>query len=158
AFKDFDVETLVRQASEATSIDELVDAVVEGDFDVVSSRRKIESVYRNAEAARTVQGEYGSLCEYIWHFTEGRQIVNTWKSVSDIPSHTELSERVAKDMKARGFRMVGPTTVYSLLQAVGVVNDHLFGCHRYEACIRKEQDCKITENASSPSHKRKRSV
>ncbi|KAF4682306.1 hypothetical protein FOZ62_028130, partial [Perkinsus olseni] len=74
AFKDFDVETLVRQASEATSIDELVDAVVEGDFDVVSSRRKIESVYRNAEAARTVQGEYGSLCEYIWHFTEGRQV------------------------------------------------------------------------------------
>ncbi|KAF4684578.1 hypothetical protein FOZ60_007680 [Perkinsus olseni] len=107
AFKDFDVETLVRQASEATSIDELVDAVVEGDFDVVRSRRKIESVYRNAEAARTVQGEYGSLCEYIWHFTEGRQIVNTWKSVHDIPSHTELSERVAKDMKARGFRMVG---------------------------------------------------
>ncbi|KAF4701703.1 hypothetical protein FOZ62_016038, partial [Perkinsus olseni] len=56
AFKDFDVETLVRQASEATSIDQLVDAVVEGDFDVVRSRRKIESVYRNAEAARTVQG------------------------------------------------------------------------------------------------------
>ncbi|KAF4717340.1 hypothetical protein FOZ63_004211, partial [Perkinsus olseni] len=57
AFKDFDVETLVRQASEATSIDELVGAVVEGDFDVVRSRRKIESVYRNAEATRAVQRE-----------------------------------------------------------------------------------------------------
>ncbi|KAF4660505.1 hypothetical protein FOL46_006101 [Perkinsus olseni] len=110
AFNDFDVDTLVRQASKATSIDELVDAVVEGDFDVVRSRRKIESVYRNAAAARTVQGEYGSLCEYIWHFTEGRQIVNTWKSVDDIPSHTELSERVAKDMKARGFRYPNPLT------------------------------------------------
>ncbi|EER03328.1 DNA-3-methyladenine glycosylase, putative [Perkinsus marinus ATCC 50983] len=164
AFKDFDIEALVGATEEASSMDVLVDAVLDSGCDVVRSRRKIESVYRNAEAARAVREEFGGLCQYIWHFTGGQQVVNSWTNVSDIPSHTDLSKRIAEDMKRRGFRMVGPTTVYSLLQAVGVVNDHMVACHRYKACVRKMQDCKITTSVVGAHRKvtlrrkRKRSV
>jgi DNA-3-methyladenine glycosylase I len=67
----------------------------------------------------------------VWGFVDGRPVVNRWKALSEIPANTELSDRISKDLKARGFRFVGSTIIYAHLQAVGVVNDHITSCFRY---------------------------
>ena len=75
-----------------------------------------------------VQKEFGSFDKYIWNFTDNKQIINNWKEVSEAPATTELSDKISKDLKKRGFKFVGSTIVYSFLQAIGIVDDHLISC------------------------------
>jgi len=95
---------------------------------IVRNRLKVASVVRNARAFERVRGEYGTFADYLWGWVEGEVLVNRFTDASQVPTSTPLSDRVAKDLKKRGFNFVGTTIVYSYLQAVGVVDDHLVGC------------------------------
>ncbi len=101
------------------------------DTGIVRNRLKIESSINNAKMFLGVQEEFGSFDNYLWGFVGGKPLVNKWKTLSEIPAKTDLSDTVSKDMKKRGFRFVGSTIIYAHLQAVGVVNDHLVSCFRY---------------------------
>jgi DNA-3-methyladenine glycosylase I len=97
---------------------------------IVRNRLKIEAAVSNAAAFREVQREFGSFDRYLWDFVDGKPVVSRWRASADVPAHTPLSDRVSKDLRARGFRFVGSTIVYAYLQAVGVVDDHLRMCFR----------------------------
>jgi len=94
------------------------------DSGIVRNRLKIRSVVTNAQTVLKL----GSLNDYIWSFVDGKQIINEWAAMSEIPAMTELSDRISKDMKKRGFKFVGSTIVYSYMQAIGVINDHILSC------------------------------
>jgi len=98
---------------------------------IIRNRLKVASTRDNAIAALRVIEECGSLDGYLWSFVDGKPLRNRWRSQADVPASTELSDRMSKALKKRGFRFVGTTICYSLLQATGMVNDHLVGCFRY---------------------------
>jgi len=101
---------------------------------IIRNRKKIESAIKNASAFMNINERHGGFGSYLWRYTEGKQIVNTWNSMSEIPASTELSERISKDLKKEGFNFVGPTIIYAMMQAVGMVNDHLVSCFRHAEC------------------------
>jgi DNA-3-methyladenine glycosylase I len=101
------------------------------DEGIVRNRLKILSVIKNAKAFLEVQAEYGSFDRYLWKFVGGRPIVNARKTLSQIPARTAESDAMSKDLKKRGFSFVGSTICYALMQAVGMVNDHVLTCFRY---------------------------
>ncbi len=98
---------------------------------IVRNRRKIESAIRNAGNFLDLCEEYGSFDTYIWNFVDGIQIQNSWKDISEVPQYTPLGEKISRDLKKRGFSFTGPTIIYSFMQAVGLVNDHITRCFRY---------------------------
>jgi DNA-3-methyladenine glycosylase I len=98
---------------------------------IVRNRLKIDSTVSNARAFLAVQREFGSFDRYLWSFVERRPVVNRLPAGRGLPARTELSDRISKDLKKRGFRFVGTTIIYAYLQAVGVVNDHMRGCYLY---------------------------
>jgi DNA-3-methyladenine glycosylase I len=98
---------------------------------IVRNRLKIESAVQNARAFLAVQQEFGTFDKYIWNFVDGRPRLNTWKSMSDVPACTPESDAISKDLKRRGFKFVGTTICYAMMQAVGMVNDHLVDCFRH---------------------------
>jgi DNA-3-methyladenine glycosylase I len=98
---------------------------------IVRNRLKIESTVSNAKAFLNVQMEFGSFDAYVWKFVDGRPRVNRWDAFKKIPARTEESDALSKDLKRRGFRFVGTTICYAFMQAVGMVNDHLVDCFRY---------------------------
>lgn len=95
---------------------------------VIKNRLKLKSLASNARAFLAVQSEFKSFYDYLWSFTDAKQVVNSWSDIKQVPAKTELSDKIAKDMKRRGFKFMGSTTVYAYLQSVGVVNDHLSYC------------------------------
>jgi DNA-3-methyladenine glycosylase I len=101
------------------------------DEGIVRNRAKIEAAVGNARAFLEVQKEFGSFDAYVWRFVDGRPKRNAWKTLRQIPPSTRESEAMSRDLKARGFRFVGPTICYAHMQATGMVNDHLVGCFRY---------------------------
>ena len=101
------------------------------DPSIVRNRLKVESTVANARATIVVQEEVGSLDAYLWSFVGGAPIVNRWRRLSEIPSQSDLSGAMSKDLKKRGFRFVGPTVCYAFMQATGMVNDHVVSCFRY---------------------------
>jgi DNA-3-methyladenine glycosylase I len=103
---------------------------------IVRNRLKIAASVTNARAFLEVQKEFGSFDKYIWGFVGGKPIVNSWKSVSQIPAVTPHAETLSKDLKKRGFKFVGPTIIYAHMQAIGLVNDHVTSCFRYEEINR----------------------
>ena len=102
------------------------------DATIVRNRAKIGAAISNAQAFLQVKEEFERFDTYIWQFVDGRPIVNKWKRLSRIPAETAESRAMSKDLKARGFRFVGPTICYALMQAVGMVNDHVTDCFRYK--------------------------
>jgi DNA-3-methyladenine glycosylase I len=100
------------------------------DTGIVRNRLKIESTISNARRFLEVQRERGSFDAYLWSFVNGRPLLNRPRSRTQLPARTELSDRISKDLKRRGFRFVGSTIVYAFLQASGVVDDHLAECFR----------------------------
>lgn len=102
-----------------------------GDAGIVRNRLKIESAIVNAGRVLEVQAEHGSLDAYLWSFVGDEPIVNAFRRLSELPAETPLSKALSKDLKRRGFRFVGPTTVYAFMQAVGMVNDHTVDCFRH---------------------------
>ncbi len=95
---------------------------------IIRYRRKIESSINNAKRFLEVQKEFGSFDKYIWSYVDNKPIINNWESLKDVPSKTELSDKISKDLKKRGFKFIGSTIIYSYLQAMGIVNDHTTYC------------------------------
>jgi DNA-3-methyladenine glycosylase I len=100
---------------------------------IVRNRLKISSAVGNAKAFLRVAEQFGSFDRYIWRFVDGAPRVNSRKSPRQVPAKTVESDAMSKDLKARGFNFVGSTICYAFMQAVGMVNDHLVRCFRYEA-------------------------
>lgn len=98
---------------------------------MIKSRRKVEAVINNAKCFLKIIEHYGSFCNYIWHFTEGKTIIYT-NHKDNIPSKNKLSDTISKDMKKKGFKFIGSVTIYSYLQACGIINDHEENCFRYK--------------------------
>jgi len=124
AFDDFDI---VRCAA-------LSDARIEsllGDAGLIRNRLKLTSVRGNARAALAAIDEFGSLDAYLWSFVDGKPIRNAWHEGAQIPATTELSDRMSRALKKRGFRFVGSTICYAFMQATGMVDDHLVTCFRH---------------------------
>ena len=107
---------------------------------IVRNKRKIESSVRNAKVFLSIQDEFGSFDRYIWGFVNGKQIVNHFKTLAEIPAETELSKIISKDLIQKGMNFVGPTIMYAFMQAVGLVNDHLVNCYRYSEIMKNTQE------------------
>jgi len=101
------------------------------DAGIVRNRLKIESTISNARAFLRIQEEFGTFDAYIWEFVGGKPRVNAFEELADLPASTDISDRMSKDLKGRGFRFVGSTICYAFMQATGMVNDHEVGCFRY---------------------------
>ena len=124
AFAGFDVDRVARFT--AAAVDRLL-----GDASIVRHRGKIESTIANALAIRSVQPEFGTFDAYVWRFVDGTPIVGEWQRLEQLPAVTDESTALSKDLKRRGFRFVGPTTVYAFMQAAGLVDDHMLTCFRH---------------------------
>jgi DNA-3-methyladenine glycosylase I len=98
---------------------------------IIRNKLKITSAITNAQKVLEIQKQFGSFDKYIWQFVGGKPIKNNYKSGSEIPNTTKESDAMSKDLKKRGFRFVGSTICYSFMQAVGMVNDHITDCFRY---------------------------
>lgn len=123
-FADFDPAVLARWS------DARLEKALQ-DPGIVRNRLKVWSVRTNARAFLAVQREAGSFDRYLWGWVDGTPVLNAWDGLRQVPARTDLSDRISKDLLARGFKFVGSTIVYAYLQAMGVVNDHLTTCHRY---------------------------
>jgi len=101
------------------------------DESIIRNELKIKSAVNNAKQFLQIQSEFGSFNNYLWNFVNHKQIQNKFKKPSEIPAYTEISKKLSKDLKKRGFSFVGPTICYALMQAIGMVNDHTIDCFRY---------------------------
>jgi len=125
AFAGFDPGEVARYGS--TEIDQLLHN--EG---LIRNRLKMTAAVENARAYLNVQQAFGSFDAFIWRFVDGRPVRNAWKNMQQVPAQTETSQKMSKELKARGFKFVGPVICYAFMQAVGMVNDHLVDCFRYD--------------------------
>lgn len=125
-FDNFDAEKVARY-------DERKITSLLADAGIIRHRGKIVSAISNAKIYLKLH-EKISLSAFLWDFVDGTPVQNRFASIDDIPAQTDVSTAMAKALKAEGFRFCGPTTVYAFMQSVGMVNDHLVGCHRYEPC------------------------
>ena len=126
AFAAFDVERVA--AYTEADVDRLL-----RDAAIVRHRGKIESTIGNARATQRVQLEFGSFEAYVWAFVDGTPIIGEYHHLAELPAVTDESTALSKDLKRRGFRFVGPTTVYAFMQAAGLVDDHVVECFRHRA-------------------------
>jgi len=106
------------------------------DAGIIRNRLKIAATIGNARAFLKLQEEFGTFDAYIWKFVDGRPKQNAWKTHERLPAKTVESDALSKDLQKRGFRFVGSTICYALMQATGMVNDHLVGCFRYKELSR----------------------
>ena len=100
---------------------------------IIRNRLKVNAAVTNAQATLTMLEQGQGLVPYFWDAVGGQPIVNHYTSLQQVPASTDISERISKDLKRRGFRFVGPTIIYAFMQAVGLVNDHLVSCFRHQA-------------------------
>lgn len=128
AFDDFD-------ANRVANYDQRRIKQLMADPSIIRNRLKIQSTISNAKAFIKLQQEYGSFDSYLWNFVDGKPRHNHWKSFIEVPSRTEISDVLSKALKKKGFLFVGSTICYSLMQAVGVANDHIVHCFRYKDLI-----------------------
>ncbi len=124
AFDNFNAEKIAKYNSK--KIEKLLT-----DASIIRNKLKINAAVINAKCYLSIQKEYDSFDKFIWSFVSGRPIHNKWKSLSEIPSKTSISEEMSKCLKNKGFKFVGPTICYAYMQAIGMVNDHTTSCFRY---------------------------
>ena len=124
AFADFDPAKVARFTAARQ-------ARLLADPGIIRNRLKVAATVGNARAFLAVQEEFGSFCDYIWRFVDGRPVQNRWRRQGDVPATSPVSDALSRDLKARGFRFVGSTIIYAHMQATGLVNDHLVGCFRH---------------------------
>ncbi len=129
AFDHFDYRKISRYKEE--KIAELLQ-----DAGIIRNNAKIRGTITNAIYFLSIQKEFGSFDRYIWQFIKGKTIINKWKSLHEIPSRSEESDAMSKDLVKRGFKFVGSTICYAYMQAAGMVNDHLVSCFRHEDLAR----------------------
>lgn len=121
AFDGFDAEKIA--AYDSKKIEELM-----RNSGIIRNRRKITAAVSNAKAFLEIQKEFGSFDRFIWNYVNATPIVNHFKNMSEVPANTPLSDKISRDLKKRGFNFVGTTIIYSFMQAVGMVDDHLTTC------------------------------
>jgi DNA-3-methyladenine glycosylase I len=132
AFANFDVQKVAR--FRPTRIEKLM-----LDPGIVRNRLKINSAVSNARHVLDLQKEFGSLDAYLWQFVDGRTIQNRWKTMKEMPATTKESDAMSKDMKRRGFKFCGSTICYAIMQATGMVNDHVADCFRHQELQGKKR-------------------
>lgn len=129
AFGGFDINAVA-------GFDEATRTALKTNPAIIRNKAKIDAAVTNARAALELQAKAGSLCRWLWDFVDGAPIINHWTEPGQIPTQTDLSVRISKEMKSLGFKFVGPTIVYAFLQSAGLVNDHLVSCFRYQQLVR----------------------
>lgn len=127
AFADFDAGKVARFTP--GRIEKIL-----ADPGIVRNRLKVTAAVGNAQAFLSVQEEFGTFCDYIWRFVDGKPKQNRLRRDADVPATSAESDALSKDLKQRGFRFVGSTIMYAHMQATGMVNDHLTSCFRYKEC------------------------
>lgn len=127
AFDNFDYNICTNYS------DDYLNSLLE-DEGIIRNKLKIYGVRKNALAFLKVREEFGTFDNYIWQFTDFKTLSSNLKSYKDAPSNTELSDKISKDMKKRGFTFVGSTIIYSYMQAIGMINDHQVDCFCYSDC------------------------
>lgn len=128
AFNNFDIEKCAKMD------DEQLEKLMQNP-NIIRNRLKIFSVRKNAFAFLKIQEEFGSFDNYIWSYVKGKPLVSNLASISQIPTTTEISDKISKDLKKRGMSFVGSTIMYAYMQAVGLVNDHTTDCFRFSECL-----------------------
>jgi DNA-3-methyladenine glycosylase I len=108
---------------------------------LIRNRLKIAASVSNARAFNAIREEFGSFDKYVWPFVGSRPVLNRWETTGQLPAKTGLSDALSRDLVRRGFKFVGSTIIYSLMQATGMVNDHLVDCFRYNEINRKNKKC-----------------
>jgi DNA-3-methyladenine glycosylase I len=124
ALDNFDVQRIARY--DATDVARLM-----ANAGIIRNRLKIESTIANARAVCALHEAGRTLDEVLWQFVDGRSIINRWQTLAQVPAKTPVAEAMSKELKRLGFRFVGPTVMYSHMQATGMVNDHLLSCARH---------------------------
>ncbi|HIV17568.1 MAG TPA: DNA-3-methyladenine glycosylase I [Candidatus Alectryocaccobium stercorigallinarum] len=128
-FNDFDYEKIA-------AYDEKDEERILNTEGMIRSPRKIKAVINNARCYLKVREEFGSFCDYIWAYSDGKTILYEGHPDGKIPVSNGLSEKISKDLKKRGFKYVGAITIYSHLQACGIINDHDIECECYNKIVR----------------------
>jgi DNA-3-methyladenine glycosylase I len=121
AFDNFDASKIVKYDSRRI-------AKLMNNEGIVRNRLKIDATIKNAKVFLDIQKEFGSFNDYLWAYVDNKPIVNKWESFKQLPAKTELSDRIAKDLKKKGMNFVGSTIIYAYMQAIGMVNDHTLDC------------------------------
>jgi len=124
AFDNFDYHKIA--AYREVKFEELMQ-----DSGIIRNKLKIKATISNAVAFMEIQKEFGTFSKYIWSFTGGKPLKNSWKTMSEVPANTALSDAISQDLKKRGFKFVGTTVIYAHMQATGMINDHTTDCFRY---------------------------
>ena len=124
AFADFDVDQVARFDDQRVSL-------LRQDAGIVRNRAKIESTVSNARAVLSLRDEGRTLSDFLWEFVDGRPVQNAYARGDEIPAQTAQSRAMSAALKKRGFKFCGPTICYALMQAAGLVNDHVTECFRY---------------------------
>ena len=124
AFTDFDPQIVAQYTPEKIE-------VLLRDPGIISNQQKVNSVVNNAALILEINDKFGSLNDYLWEFTEGKTIQNSWEKESELPVNTKESDIMSKELKSRGFKFIGTIICYAFMQAVGMVNDHTRDCFRY---------------------------
>lgn len=122
AFNDFNYKKIAHYSEE--KVEELMQ-----DAGIIRNRLKILATINNAQRFVEVQQEFGTFSKYIWNFVDGKPIINHPQTLKDVPATSTISDRLAKDLKKRGFKFLGSTVMYAHMQATGMVNDHVADCH-----------------------------
>lgn len=130
AYEEFEIEKVA-------NFDEAKVESLMQDAGIIRNRRKIEAAVINAQKVLEMQAAGLSLSNYLWGFVDHKVVDGKRSSMAEVPAKTELSDTIAKDLKKRGFKFVGSTTIYAFLQAVGIVNDHKLDCFRYKELIKE---------------------
>ena len=138
AFDNFDVEKV------AAYSDQDVQRLL-ADPGIVRNRLKIASAIKNAQGVLAIKEEFGSLDTYLWSFVDGAPRQNEWRSMAEMPTRTEQSDRMSKALKRRGCNFIGTTICYSFMQATGMVNDHIIGCFRHAAVLEMQAAGTVTK-------------
>ena len=128
-FKQFDINKV------ANMTDDELQEILKNPA-IIRNRLKVYSTRNNAQQMLKVQDEFGSFDQYIWAYVDNKPIQNSFVSLKDLPATTEISDAMCKDLKKRGFKFIGSTICYALMQASGMVNDHETSCFRYKECSR----------------------
>jgi DNA-3-methyladenine glycosylase I len=135
AFSGFDAATIARYGDRDV-------ARLMNDTGVIRNRLKVEAAITNARAFLKLT-EQQSYASFLWGFVDGKPIIHQRTVFKDVPTETDLSNRISKELKARGFKFVGPTTLYANMQSIGMVNDHLVACHRHTPCAKLQRAFKL---------------
>lgn len=130
AFDDFDPNIIIKYD------DKKIESLLKNEG-VIRNKLKINAVITNAKEYFNLCEEFGSLDKYLWTYVDNKPIKNSWTKIEDVPARTELSDKISKDLKKRGFKFVGSTIIYAFMQAVGMVNDHLVTCSFYNKAEEK---------------------